>query len=112
MVHAEKPARVAARVVVESAVSPARHARAAVLHRLLPHRESTLAVELYRRQQGLSSDTRGRVHRGAGAARVAGRPRDGAADGTDLSRVSQPCDAEPMAPLRALADTARQVRCG
>src|SRR5262245_2442703 len=56
MVRAGKPARVAGRVVVESAVSSARHARAAVLHRVLPHGESTLAAELYRREQGISSD--------------------------------------------------------
>jgi hypothetical protein len=90
--------------------SPACHARAAVLHCLLPHRAPTLAAQLHRHQQGISADARGRVHRGPGAARVASRPRDGAAHGTDLSRVSQPCDAEPVAPLRALADAARQVR--
>src|SRR5262245_23261747 len=107
MVHVGKRARVACRVVVESAVSADRHARAAVLRRLLPHREATLAAELYRREQVISSDARGRVHRGAGAARVAGRPRDGTADGADLSGVSQPRDPEPVAPLRTLADTAR-----
>jgi 2-polyprenyl-6-methoxyphenol hydroxylase-like FAD-dependent oxidoreductase len=58
MVRTRTP-RVAARVVVEGAVPPDRHGRAAVLHRLLPHREPTLAAELYWREQGLSSDARG-----------------------------------------------------
>src|SRR5499425_1197198 len=103
MVLTGKQTRVANRVVVESAVSADRHAGATVLHRLLPYRESTLGAELHRREQGISSDARERVHRGARAARVTGRPRDGTADGTHLSRVSQPHDAEPAAPLRTLA---------
>src|SRR5215831_2498618 len=110
MVHTGKNTRMANRVVVESAVSSDRHAGATVLHRLLPHGESTLAAELHRREQGISSDARGRIYRGARAARVAGRPRDGTADGTDVSGVSQPRDAEPVAPFRTLADPARQVR--
>src|SRR5262245_55841692 len=88
MVRAQRPARMAGRMVVEGVVPEARYGRAAVLHRLLPHRESTLAAELYRCEPDISADPRGRVHRGAGAARVAGRPRDGAADGADLPRVS------------------------
>ena len=57
-----KRSRVAVRVVVESALSPDRYARAAVFHRLLPDREPALAAELYRREQVISAAGRGGFH--------------------------------------------------
>src|SRR6476620_11529086 len=99
MVCDGKRSSLAVRVVVESALSPHRYARAAVFHRLLPDREPALATELCRREQVLSAAGRGGFHYGAGAARDPGRAPDGAVHGTGLASVFQSRDAEPMAPL-------------
>src|SRR6516162_5116401 len=111
-----KRSGVAVRLVVESALSPPRYARAAVFHRLLPNREPALAAELHRREQVIPAARRVGFHRGARATRDPGRAPDGATHGIDLAGLFQSRDAEPMAALRALADTARQIhrdrRCG
>src|SRR5262249_10528933 len=97
------------RVVVESAVCSDCHARAAIFHRCIPDREPTLAAELYWREQVIPAAGPGGFHSRAGAARDPGRGAVRAAHEADLACVFRSRDAQPMAALRALADTARRV---
>src|SRR6516164_6691942 len=90
---------VALQLVVESALSPPRYARAAVFHRLLSNREPVLAAELHRRQQVIPAAGRVGFYLGAGAPRDPRRAPDGAAHEVDLAGLFQSRDAESMAAL-------------
>src|SRR5215831_13939836 len=106
-----KRSGVAVRLVVESALSPPRYARAAVFRRLLPNREPALAAELHRREQVIPAAGRDGFHCGAGAPRNTGRASDGGVHGASLASLFQSRDSKPLATLRALANAARQVHC-
>src|SRR5215831_1573591 len=94
-----KRSGVAVRLVVESALSPPRYARAAVFRRLLPNREPALVAELHRREQVIPAAGRVGFHRGAGTSRDPGRTPDGATHGLDLAGLFQSRYAEPVAAL-------------